>query len=123
MIIGRYGFHSTSPWDLAYSLMPELRACPSPACCDWRNSAWIAPLPYGVRTSSHLPQYLRLHPPLCCRWDVLQGNTEEELPEVALGGVRINALDLLAAKPLDMSASIPRSRSSVLDDIGTRRGR
>lgn len=30
-----------------------------------------------------------------------QGNTEEELPEVALGGVRINHLDLMAAQPLD----------------------
>eukprot|EP00752_Nemacystus_decipiens_P007751 g6928.t2 len=32
----------------------------------------------------------------------IQGNTQEELPEVALGGVRINALDLLAAQPLDL---------------------
>lgn len=30
-----------------------------------------------------------------------QGNTEEELPEVALGGVRINHLDLITAQPLD----------------------
>eukprot|EP00903_Cladosiphon_okamuranus_P015669 g14470.t1 len=36
----------------------------------------------------------------------LQGNTREELPEVALGGVRINALDLLAAQPLDLEDRI-----------------
>ncbi|CAM9152802.1 unnamed protein product [Hapterophycus canaliculatus] len=53
----------------------------------------------------------------------IQGNTEEELPEVALGGVRINALDLLAAKPLDMAAPIPRPQSSMLDESDMRRGR
>ncbi|CAM9908395.1 unnamed protein product [Scytosiphon promiscuus] len=53
----------------------------------------------------------------------IQGNTEEELPEVALGGVRINALDLLAAKPLDMSASVSRSHLSVLDESTSRRGK
>ncbi|CAM9570680.1 unnamed protein product [Laminaria digitata] len=34
----------------------------------------------------------------------IQGNTEEELPEVALGGVRINHLDLITAQPLDPRA-------------------
>lgn len=43
----------------------------------------------------------------------MQGNTQEELPEVALGGVRINALDLMAAQPLDLSAPAPRLESSL----------
>ena len=46
----------------------------------------------------------------------MQGNTRDELPEVALGGVRINALDLLAAQPLDLSARAPRRGSSLQDE-------
>lgn len=37
----------------------------------------------------------------------IKGNTEEELPEVVLGGVRINALDLMAAERLEISAPTP----------------
>lgn len=51
----------------------------------------------------------------------MQGNTQEELPEVALGGVRINALDLLAAKPLDLSAPAPRLESSLKEESPCRR--
>lgn len=33
-----------------------------------------------------------------------QGNTEEELPEVILAGVRITNLDMMSAKPFDPTA-------------------
>lgn len=38
-----------------------------------------------------------------------QGNTQEELPEVALGGVRIKYLDLPAAQPLDLPSAEAQS--------------
>lgn len=38
-----------------------------------------------------------------------QGNTQEELPEVALAGVRINHLDLLTAKSLNPSSGAPKT--------------
>lgn len=51
----------------------------------------------------------------------MQGNSQEELPEVALGGVRINALDLLAAHPLDLSVRAPRQESLLKEESPTMR--
>lgn len=44
---------------------------------------------------------------------VLQGHSEEELPERLLGSVRLNYLDLRAARELDVSKEIPATQRPV----------
>lgn len=69
--------------------------------------------PFADRAYSYL-----IADPAAC---YMQGNTQEELPEVALGGVRINALDLLAAQPLDLSAPAQRLESPLKEDSPNKR--
>ena len=43
----------------------------------------------------------------------MQGHSEEELPERLLGSVRLNHLDLRAARELDTSVEVPAAQRPV----------